>query len=266
VQTAALLDVDVADGAFPLLVYVPGWGGSRFENTALVQDLASHGFIVVAFDDIHPEPSMDFSTENQARATIVWANRKAELLSDVARQAIDTMFKLGTLSHGGPFAGRVDPARVGAFGFSFGGAVAAETSRRDSRVKAAADLDGWLFGDAALEGVAVPFLVFSGDSPVESATSPEGRFDAENEREMLEGLRRHGGYLVDLAGAHHFDFTDQATLPSIRRRGLGPIDGPFAHRVVSGYLTAFFDRYLRDGAKPLPAEPSPAVRVTEFPR
>jgi predicted dienelactone hydrolase len=265
VQTAALLDVEVAEGAFPLLVYAPGWGGSRFENTALAQDLASNGFIVVAFDDIYPEPSMDFSSEDQARATIVWANRKAALLSDVVRQAIDAMMKLAGPSQAGPFAGRVDPAKIGVFGFSFGGAVAAETSLHDPRVKAAADLDGWLFGDALREGVTVPFLVFSGDAPVESATSPEGRFDAQNEREMLAGLRRHGGYLIDLAGAHHFDFTDQAMLPSIRRRGLGPIDGTFAHRVVSGYLTAFFGRYLRNGARSLPAAPSAAVRVTEFP-
>ncbi|MGH7746446.1 MAG: hypothetical protein ACREQ5_17055, partial [Candidatus Dormibacteria bacterium] len=34
----------------PLVVYVPAWGGHRWENTALASELASYGYVVAALD------------------------------------------------------------------------------------------------------------------------------------------------------------------------------------------------------------------------
>jgi dienelactone hydrolase len=47
----------------------------------------------------------------------------------------------------------LDLHKVGAFGHSFGGATALEVAQRESRVRAAIDLDGDLFGTLAREGV-----------------------------------------------------------------------------------------------------------------
>ncbi|MGL1465854.1 hypothetical protein ACSTI9_00610, partial [Vibrio parahaemolyticus] len=59
----------------------------------------------------------------------------------------------------------------GVVGFSFGGTVAAAAPRSDRRIKAAANLDGWLMGPTKSESIAVPYLSFSSEFPgVEAAT------------------------------------------------------------------------------------------------
>jgi predicted dienelactone hydrolase len=264
VRVGSLADVEPARGPFPLLIYVPGWHGAKMENTTLAQDLASNGFIVAALDDLYPDPPMDFSSEGRARATIRWANEKVERLTGAARQAIDAMTLQGATEPSARFARYIDTERIGAFGFSFGGAVAAETALRDARVRAVVDLDGWLFGEAATKGVAVPFLILGGNSGPETGSTPEARFDDLNEREMFDALRRNGGYTVAVDGTRHYDFTDQALLPSIRRRALGPIAGSRVHRIVSTYVVAFFARYLKGGEAQLPHELDPAARLVEF--
>jgi predicted dienelactone hydrolase len=41
-----------ANAPFPILLYNPGWNGRRTQNTALIEELASHGHAIAAID--HP--------------------------------------------------------------------------------------------------------------------------------------------------------------------------------------------------------------------
>src|SRR6185295_1906174 len=73
----------------------------------------------------------------------------------------------GLGSRDGPFTGQarvmVDFDRIGFVGFSFGGAVAAEATLTEPRLKAVADLDGWHFGRSATVGVTIPYLIVNSD-------------------------------------------------------------------------------------------------------
>src|ERR1700722_18006553 len=55
VRTSAILDAALSSHRvrYPVLLSLPGWAGSRGENTTFVQDLASRGFIVagIGYDD-----------------------------------------------------------------------------------------------------------------------------------------------------------------------------------------------------------------------
>jgi dienelactone hydrolase len=259
VTTDAVPDAPVAASRFPTIVLVPGWGGRRENNTAQAQDLASNGYIVVAFSDPYPEPPLDFTSEGARARTIDWADRK---LKREARDVTELLDALGALdrSSSGRFSGRLDTGRIGILGFSFGGAVAAELARSDARVRAAVNLDGWLFGDALHAGVPRPFMTVS--APLVSTSAPperyaseaariEGSFDRANELDQLAGLRRNGGFLVTIAGTGHYDFTDAAWLPSLRHTGVGPIEGRRATLIVATYVRQFFDRYLKDRRAPL---------------
>ncbi|MFF1343466.1 hypothetical protein ACFVYT_37485 [Streptomyces sp. NPDC058290] len=53
-HTHAAYDVPVADGGerFPVVLFSPGLGGVRTQNTAWAEELAAHGYVVVGID--HP--------------------------------------------------------------------------------------------------------------------------------------------------------------------------------------------------------------------
>lgn len=54
-NTNAIADAPRADGSFPLVLFSPGLGGVRTQNSAWAEELASHGYIVAAVD--HPYDS-----------------------------------------------------------------------------------------------------------------------------------------------------------------------------------------------------------------
>jgi len=54
-RTNAVTDAPREEGAFPLVLFSPGLGGVRTQNSAWAEDLASHGYVVAAVD--HPYDS-----------------------------------------------------------------------------------------------------------------------------------------------------------------------------------------------------------------
>lgn len=62
VATNAVSSAPVAVGApnYPVLIFSPGRGGFRQHNTFQVEELVSHGYIVVAIDHPYAEAGMDF--------------------------------------------------------------------------------------------------------------------------------------------------------------------------------------------------------------
>ncbi len=259
VRTDAVVDVPVAPGRYPILLYAPSWGGVRSDNTTHAQNLASHGFIVVAMDDAYAAIPMDLSSATAYHATLRWAGRKARLAAAKASRILDAFERLSAPGAPSRFAGHADMRRVGMYGFSFGGAVAAQAATRDPRIRAVVDLDGWIFADAAARGVNRPFLVVTSSAADEQAARAadggDQRYadllDADNVRAMQNGLRRYGGFWLTVSGTNHYNFADVAVLPSFRHTGVGPIDGRRAQAIVGAYLLAFFDRFLNARAAPL---------------
>src|SRR5207253_11493274 len=134
---------------------------------------------------------------------------------------------------GGLLTGRVDLARVGALGHSFGGAVAAHVCAVDPRFKAGVDLDGLFFGAPLTRGIGKPFLFFCDDTSVPApaemqALSADARrywtFVARNAQCIRQSLAGEGGYWLTLRGARHMNFHDGVLYSPLRRwTDAGPI-------------------------------------------
>lgn len=210
---------------FPVLVYFTGWDGTAMDNRHLINELVSRGFIVAGVD--YPDPGtlallrqpMDWSSPAAAAATLRRADERVRTRATDARSVLDRLAALNVRDPSGRFTGRLDLQRVGIFGFSLGGAVAAESCWLDARFKAALNMDGWLFSDAAVQGIAQPYLLATGDysAPPPAAlgsSDPWVRLPAQytvvDESRSLVNFRRHGGYLLLIPGAAHDDFSDAA--------------------------------------------------------
>jgi dienelactone hydrolase len=247
---------------------VAGWGGRSTDNTVLAEAIASHGFIVAALGDVsfdEPPPARlssapDFSSRHAYDATREIAGEKLRYEARRASAVLDRLLVMNEEADG-PFQGRIDPDRIGIYGFSLGGAVSLEASRSDSRFKAAMNMDGLLFDagyDAPPSTHAEYFLISdaSTDGPSEAeltSADPIRRYSAIAEvvdaREQRKALNR-GGYSLNIDGANHLSFTDAALYSPLERFREGAAPRRVA-TIVCKYAVAFFETSLTGRPSPL---------------
>jgi hypothetical protein len=147
------------EGARPVIIYSHGLGGERTEATALVEDLASHGYIVVTIDHIHDATVVelpDGHVETTAIPELTKDNELQVTTKAIEARVTDTRFVLGRLAainrgdnpdaehrplpHG--LRGALDLTHIGMLGHSDGGATTGAVMHIDSRVSAGINLDG----------------------------------------------------------------------------------------------------------------------------
>jgi predicted dienelactone hydrolase len=251
-------------GGWPVVLFSPGFGVERELYAGLVEDLASHGYVVVAIDHPHDAGIVEFPDGH-----VVVPSSQMDIAAALSVRVADTRFVLSELARlggAGFFAGRLNLGHVGMFGHSLGGAAAASAMLVDSRIDAGADLDGVLFGAARAGALARPFMLMSA----------EPGFAADPNRAGFWSRLRGPHYAVDIKGARHFAFSDLVFFaPELIRASpaagagirvqVGNVDGPATLAAERAYLLAFFDRFLRGKQEPLltrPAGPLAGVRLT----
>jgi dienelactone hydrolase len=267
VETSAAVDVPPLKGSakFPLLILSPGLGEPRSNYTAIAQELASHGYIVVTVD--HPYGGFTIlpdgrviTTDSDPRGS---TPEGAETLTE--EWAADASFIVTALlrSRGvltpraHAVAVRIDTKRIGMLGHSLGGAAALEACTIDRRFVACADLDGAPFARVTQTGIRTPTLVMR-NSPIYSDAdlAKKGRTREQWEQMGREGKKKWDTivprnssthlYTVRIAGSGHLSFSDAFfTMPdTISRFGGKIIDNRRFFTIMSSYLLDFFDHYL----------------------
>ena len=271
-STRVSADADPQGKLWPLVIYAPGWGGGADDNAIAAHNLASRGFVVIAFDDIaHDLPfaagvdeaarvaAILFDTENSQAQFIANATRRVILESDKASRLIDAL-EDGIMNCGQIHWGQhLDTRHVGMLGNSFGGAVAAQLAGTDQRIAAVVNLDGWLYGAPASQVVTVPFMVFNSvevtpESDIFRRFTSGRRFERRM-NEQQQSMQRRQAELADavilaIPGAKHSDFSIGLNYPLQRLRRWRPWWGMPApprriRSIVDTYLTAFFSAHLR---------------------
>ncbi|UPT63718.1 MAG: hypothetical protein M0D54_04000 [Hyphomonadaceae bacterium JAD_PAG50586_4] len=146
---------------------------------------------------------------------------------------------------------RIDFDRVGFLGFSFGGATAAEAATMDQRFRAIVNLDGSLFGQAATQPPAAPYLTLLADfeppSAPRDASSRRYEYAIVREMALLEAERaaaHDDTYAFLVRGALHEALTDEYGQASNARKWL-MLSPARAQTIRNAYVLAFFNRYLR---------------------
>ncbi len=252
---------------WPVVLFSPGSGASRAYNTTLVEDVASHGYAVVAIDHPYDADVVEFPDGHLVLGKLTDANnvQAVQVRAQDASFVIDQLTQLnaGRRLRGVPevpgLRGRLDVRRVAMFGHSLGGAASAAAMLADRRISAGVDLDGSLYGPVVRRGLDRPFLLMS--------SALHNRADDSSWAELWSHLR---GWRLDLemAGSGHLSYSDLGVLavpldltalyPPEELPGLfGTIDGVRAATVAQAYLTAFFGFTLRHRADSLLQRPDP---------
>jgi predicted dienelactone hydrolase len=271
--------VDRRHGPYPVVLYSPGGGTDGALDTGLVEDLVSHGYVVVTMDDTNDSPEVEFPGGRLVVGTFE-SNTLAEALEAQQIRAADARFvldELTVLNNGGNpdaehaplpagLADSLDLSRVGMFGWSVGGAASAQAMHDDPRIKAAINMDGTFWGPLAQEGVNRPFLLLTGSEHTE-----------QNDPSLASFLTASTGPKLHLALANsqHPTFSDFEELVRELAQALGltsdqvaatvgTIDPKTAVTDERAYIRAFFDKYLRNRDNHLLDGPSPRFPDISF--
>ncbi len=239
----------------PVVLYSHGAGSHRADHTIVVQELASHGFAVVAVDHTH-----DGITEFPD-GTVVTRDAPAPGLypKDYAADLLFLLERVVDLANGrNPDAdgralpagllGGLDARNIGAFGWSKGGTATALAMVADRRLRAGLAMDGPMESNPALTtDIDRPFMMMT--AAYTRAASP-----------YVETFWRHlRGWRLDVqaTGAVHASYGDDMTLVPQAGRLLGMTEQQIQAKVGTldpdrgvliqqTYPRAFFDRHLSD--------------------
>jgi dienelactone hydrolase len=267
IRTHSARNASPAARRSPLIVYVPGWRGQRTDNTALAEELASHGYIVAALDDVMRDSPVldpmcgvvDLQSERAYRATLELWRRRLAYESRRVSAVLDHLAKLDADDPDERFTERLDLRHVGILGYSFGGAVALETCRRDKRFLGAMNLDGLLCGAGTGYSGGVPYFLVSNampdptpdelasDDPAIRYTSDLVATDLIDQHQVL----RYGGYKLQVAHTTHLSFTDIPLYAPLQRLRAGWPNPPRITAALRAYALAFFAEALHGTPSPL---------------
>jgi hypothetical protein len=288
-RSHAVDDATVAgdNSAYPVLLLSPS-GFPPLLLSAIAEELASHGFIVVGVNHTYETavtaladgrvvpmnpaaiggalgPQIG-SHDDVFRQRASVCEYKAADLASVA----DQLERLN-LDSGDRLAGRLDLGRFAALGHSFGGNAALEWCRNDERCRAAVNLDGALWSDVGRVGLDRPVLqvlaehgefAIAAEDAVKAGAAPNVDW-FEAEKAITFGgwrtvqQRAKPGYTAQIRGATHVSFMDVPFLPltdgSIVKPGVDAtnIEPQRMWRVTCDLMLAFFARHLNGATAPV---------------
>lgn len=257
---------------WPVVVYSHGAHSHRADHTVMVQELASHGYVVVTVDHTH-----DAISEFPDGRVVVplrdpkYALGPADFAADV-RFVLDCIEDLDAGRNPdaarrplpGSLRGALDLHRIGMFGWSKGGTATARLMSEDRRVRAGLSLDGPM----------LPAITADLDRPFMMMTAQFTRAAEPAVAEFWSHLR---GWRLNIQadGAIHGSYGDnQVLIPQLAKavgmsdeelRGwIGTLDPARAVRIQQAFPLAFFDLHLRHRRGQLLDGPSPAFPEVKF--
>ncbi|MEV6912233.1 lipase [Amycolatopsis sp. NPDC051071] len=281
----AEVGVPTAPGApKPVVLFSPGFGGPRETYTALVDDLASRGYVVVSLSHTFESAAVEFpggrlETALSPEFTPEFMKKALDVRVGDSRFVLDQLAKI-TRGQNPDAENRplprglgwsLDLSKVGAYGHSYGGFTAGETMVHDRRVDAGINLDGamatasgnppgsaYIPGEVTKRGLDRPFMLMGAEGVDETGKPLQHTHRTpEFDRSWADFWANQRGWKRDLllsGGSTHMAYSDLQTVvpqlgsrvtPEKRVAAIGTIDPRRSLAAQRDYVGAFFDLHLK---------------------
>ena len=261
----------------PALLFVPGLSWLASDYSVIIDDLVSHGYVVVGISPTGFSDPVEFPDGRIAHQSLGRGERVGTDQSIEQDDALFSLRKIRQMDQAGFLRGRIDTHDIGVFGHSLGGATALVVAERDKSVRAAVNIDGDPMGNVREVRPHQPILLVSSESPTIDE-SPPGRSPQQMEL-VRQGLERSEKRRTDdwnaiasesvsarrivIPGAHHLNFVDAALASPVladkaaRWMKFGTIDPERALSTLALAVRTFFDQTLARTTDNASAQPQP---------
>lgn len=261
------------EGGYPVLLFMPGLGTPVHLYTALLEQIASHGYVVVVVDPVYSSaisfyPDGEYETGVPAGVDVegdATSNPLIRSWVNDARFVLDWLVEVNISDV--RLTGQLDLSRIGMFGHSFGGATALQVAYDDPRIDGAIDIDGRLYGAVMSDALTTPFLIMSseGSTDLSAAGVSVAQLEAQGmTREQLEEAETQNfadqmrlltispvGYQLTIAGTQHNSYVSDLVfvhdlVPQlVTEEMVGVVASARMLQIQTDYVIAFFDTYVK---------------------
>lgn len=249
--------LSAAKDAYPVIIYSHGGDGFVEDNSFLLTELASHGFVAFAVE--HPKPLHAYGFDPQALTRDpegLLAFMVNRVMPERVRDVNSVIAALGQLSQQDDlFGGRLEPSKLGLLGYSFGGSVMTEVCATQQTCRAVVNLDGNGFAKARTLGSRGPYLHLSQSVLLELAdkaedAAPVSQMAAlylDEVSDIIKGTEANGYRAVwlQLKGSGHAAFIDMIFWTPLRQGPLHSVldsgDAAKLHATVCELTRTFFE-------------------------
>jgi len=255
VKIHSVLNAPIIEGnnKFPIIIVSHGFGAMVQGWTYFLEELASHGYIVVGINHPYVAAITRYS-DNQIIESLVfkkveerkeeggeesykkWKEDQVEICSHDISFVIN---KIGEIisSRNEIWSNRADLSHVGVMGGSFGGSVATRACRKETRIKCGINMDGSLRGEDKNSLMNVPFMFLLAEKS--NQWVGKGVKDLEDINKFCSNSKNIDRVIVKDIG--HGVFSD---LPIL-------VNSTFFTRVLSNYFDFFSTSSFEKGNLPI---------------
>lgn len=258
-------ELSPGNNQYPVVLVKSGLGALTTDYSTFAEDLASNGYIVIGTDSPYSSSVVVFSggriiNDNQkgnpmnATPSVDRDRRLDRLVSiwtDDTRFILDKLEQMNASDSINQFYRRLNLKKVGVLGHSLGGAAAFRFCFSDPRCKAGVSINGTPFGNVNENKLSKPFMfLLAHQSGERDSTNIQIKTNIDTIYNQLPETR----VWINLRGAKHFNFSDQALIKErfiARKSGdLGPIGERRGLEITATCLRTFFNAHLKGLSSP----------------
>lgn len=249
-----------ANNQYPVVLIKSGLGALTTDYTTIAEDLASNGYVVVGADAPYSSSVVVFSGGRVINDNIKGnpgiaapsldrdrrLNDLVTMWTDDTRFILDKLEEINTRDSSNLLYHHLNLKKVGVFGHSMGGAAAFRFCFADPRCKAGVSIDGTPFGTVNENKLSKPFMFLMAET---AGTRDSTSVQIKTNIDTIYSQLPESKVWINLKGAKHFNFTDQALIKErfiARKYGdLGTIGERRGLQITASCLRTFFDKNLK---------------------
>ena len=251
----------VSNKKFPILIFSHGHGGLRTQNTNQVEELVSHGYIVIAVDHTYDAGFVEFPDGNIAYS--LTSKPEGERLNETPEtfytrfgyRVDDIDFVINKIDSFDDYdlniSAIMDKNNIGIFGHSFGCLTSVYATYFNDRIKSCFGLDGWfepLHDSLVFKNINKPIMHLG-----QNNKGDEQFWNDINFVKMNNFIKSNSdlSVMVDIPGSHHYDYTDFTYFSYLAKKlnFSGIVSTKKMANIMNVTLLDFFNYTLKDDKK-----------------